>query len=217
MKRGRFLQGRGARPPDGNQQRIENAEAYSQSSAMRIRRVVGSVVLVLVLAAGCGKGAVPAGDVRLAATATSSSSPTNEPDDQPQPKLPTLKLWLGANREVIAELARTSSQVMAGMMFREKMAENEGMLFIFGDATRRAFWMKNTRLPLSIAYIDPDGVILEIHDLHPRNEIPVVSKSYSVQFCLEMNQGWFERNMVGTGTVIRTEHGAMAETFFKRP
>lgn len=184
---------------------------------MRIRQVVGLVVLPLACAAGCDRGAAPAAEGKLAATAATPSAATNEPAGQPQPKLPTVKLWLGANKEVVAEIARSTPQVMTGMMFRASMAENEGMLFVFGDATRRSFWMKNTRLPLSIAYIDPEGVILEIHDLHPRNEIPVSSKSYAVQFALEMNQGWFERNKVGAGTVIRTEHGALAETFFKRP
>src|SRR2546421_7647812 len=73
-----------------------------------------------------------------------------------QPKLPTLKLWIGS-QEVTAELAMSIPQIMTGMMFRKQMAESEGMLFVFGRAQRVSFYMKNTLIPLSCAYIDFDG------------------------------------------------------------
>jgi uncharacterized membrane protein (UPF0127 family) len=167
------------------------------------------LLLSAVLWIGCDKTQAPA-------QGSTNAPPANRPAGRPQPKLPTVTLWLGANKEIVAEIARTSSQVQTGMMFRESMGENEGMLFVFGNVSQRAFWMKNTLLPLSVAYIDPDGKILEIHEMQPGNETPVVSKSYEIQFVLEMPQAWFERNKIAAGTVIRTEHGTFKETFFRQ-
>lgn len=135
--------------------------------------------------------------------------------DHAQPKLRTMKLWLGP-KELNAELAITETEIATGMMFRDKMEENEGMLFIFGRPHRTSFYMKNTYVPLSCAYIDAQGAILEIHDLKPLDEKPVYAKSEQVQYVLEVKQGWFERNGVAVGTVIRTEHGSLADTFFRR-
>jgi uncharacterized membrane protein (UPF0127 family) len=102
------------------------------------------------------------------------------------------------------------------MMFRTEMAENEGMLFVFPEPYRVAFWMRNTLLPLSCAYIDPAGVILEIRDMKPLDETSIQAASDKVQYVLETKQGWFERNRVGVGTVVRTERGTLAETYFGR-
>ena len=88
------------------------------------------------------------------------------------------------------------------------------MLFVFSAPHRASFWMKNCPLPLSAAYIDPEGVILEIHDLQPHNTKSVMASSERVQFVLETNQGWFRRHNVTLGTVIRTERGTLMETFF---
>jgi uncharacterized protein len=132
-----------------------------------------------------------------------------------QPKLRTMKLWLGP-KELITELAVTETEVATGMMFRDKMEENEGMLFIFGRPHRTSFYMRNTHVPLSCAYIDSDGAILEIHDLKPLDETPVYAKSEQVQYVLEVKQGWFERNGVRIGAIVRTEHGSLPETFFRR-
>jgi uncharacterized protein len=129
-----------------------------------------------------------------------------------QPRLTTLKVWLGAH-ELTAEVARTPRERETGMMFRTNIAENEGMLFVFPRPGQVAFWMKNVPIPLSCAYIDPDGVILELHDLEPHNESTVKADSYRIQFVLETARGWFERHGVGTGTVVRTERGTLRETF----
>ena len=134
---------------------------------------------------------------------------------QPQPKLPTLKLWLGAH-EVVAEIARTPVEHQVGMMWRTNMAELEGMIFIFDEPGRRAFWMRNTLVPLDIAYLAPDGTLLEVHAAQPRNETPLPSDSDRVQFVLETRQGWFQRNNVKPGMQIRTEKGSLQETFFRR-
>ena len=126
-----------------------------------------------------------------------------------------MKLWLGAE-EMIAELALTGLQMQTGMMFRTNLAENAGMLFVLPTPQQASFWMKNCPLPLSAAYIDPEGVILEIHDLQPHNTNSVVASSARVQFVLETNQGWFRRHNVAPGAVIRTEHGTLMETFFRQ-
>ena len=131
------------------------------------------------------------------------------------PKLQTLKLWLGAE-ELVAELALTGVQQQTGMMFRTNMAENAGMLFPFTVPQRVGFWMMNCPLPLSAAYIDPDGVILEIHPLEAQNTNIVVAASDRVQFVLETSQGWFGRHNVRTGMVVRTEYGTLGNTFQPR-
>ncbi len=134
--------------------------------------------------------------------------------EQAQPKLPTLKLWMGAE-ELVTELALTGIQQQTGMMFRTNIAENEAMIFVMPNPHRAAFWMKNTSVPLSAAYIDPKGVILEIHDLQPHNTNAVVAASDNVQYILETSQGWFERKKIAPGTVIRTERGSLPQTFGK--
>ena len=162
------------------------------------------LVLICLLEAGCEKPA---------ATARSGSASTVSENGLPtraQPRLRTLKLWL-ASEELVAELALTSEQQYTGMMFRTNMAENAGMLFVFPVPHRASFWMKNTPLPLSAAYIAPDGTILEIHDLHPALTNSVEATSDRVQFVLEVNQGWFQRHNISTGVLVRAESGPLAQ------
>lgn len=132
-----------------------------------------------------------------------------------QPKLPTIKLWIGA-QEMTAEMALTGLQEQTGMMFRTNMAENEGMIFVFSEPQQATFWMKNTLLPLSAAYIAPNGTILEIHDLQPKDTNSVVAATDNIQFVLETKQGWFKRNNVGVGMVISTERGPLHKVFLER-
>ena len=127
-----------------------------------------------------------------------------------QPRLPTLKLWLG-DQELTTEVARRNVEIFTGMMFRTNLAETEAMLFVFPGPDRRAFYMRNTQVPLTAAYIAPDGTILELHDLKPFDETPAMSSSANIQFVLEVAQGWFQRHQITTGTVIRTPHGSLAE------
>jgi uncharacterized protein len=138
-----------------------------------------------------------------------------EPKGQPQPKLPTINLWIGP-LEMTAEQALTRDQIVRGMMFRTEMGENEGMLFVFPNPHRASFWMRNTLIPLSCAYISPEGVILEIKDMKPLDETPLTAASDQVQYVLETPLGWFERNKITPGVTIRTERGSLAETYFGR-
>ncbi|PYJ05372.1 MAG: hypothetical protein DME25_08570 [Verrucomicrobia bacterium] len=207
---------------------VEKPAALEQSGAMSERRVplpsrspdrsrtskraLRAFLLALVLVAalqitgkGCGKPAAPA----------PGPPPVPGMPTQAQPKLQTMKLWLGAE-EIVAELALTQVQQNTGMMFRTNMAENAGMLFPLPYAMRASFWMKNCPLPLSIAYINPEGVIEEIHDLEPHNTNSVISLSTNIRFALETPRGWFERHQVHTGMVVRTEKGSLMETFFPK-
>ena len=143
------------------------------------------------------------------------AAPVHQSPTKAQPKLAAIKLWLGPT-EITAEIASTAIEVETGMMHRTEMAENEGMLFIFGRPHRASFWMRNTKIPLSCAYIDPDGKILETHDMKPLDETGIEASSGSVQYVLETKQGWFERNKVSVGAVVRTERGSLHDTFFSR-
>ena len=132
-----------------------------------------------------------------------------------QPRLPMMKIFVGPH-EMQAELATQSKQHETGMMFREKMEENESMLFVFEQAHRAAFYMRNTTLPLSAAYIDSEGIILEIHDLKPLDETSIQAESAQVQYVLETKQGWFERHQITVGASVATEKGSLKSTFFRR-
>lgn len=133
--------------------------------------------------------------------------------DQAQPKLPVIRLWLGAN-ELKAEVARSPAAIATGMMHRTKMAEDEAMLFVFHRPRRASFYMRNTILPLSCAYIGSDGAILEIHDMKPLDETPIVASTDQVRYVLEVNQGWFKSHRVPVGTIVSTEKGTLRKIFF---
>ena len=123
-----------------------------------------------------------------------------------------MKLFVGP--EVItAELAMTQVQIGTGMMFRKTMAENEGMLFIFARPHRTSFYMRNTTLPLTAAYIDSEGTILELHNLEPLNETPVEAATENVQYVLEMNRDWFKRHNISVGAVIACDAGKLKDAF----
>jgi uncharacterized membrane protein (UPF0127 family) len=112
-----------------------------------------------------------------------------------------------------AEIARTADQIRTGMMFRESIGEDEGMLFVFHRPHRASFWMKNVTVELSAAYIDSEGRILEIHELVPGEEEPVEAASAQVKFVLETSRGWFERHQVRPGALVRTASGSLRGTF----
>ena len=124
-----------------------------------------------------------------------------------------MKIYLGSET-LDAELALTESQERTGMMFRTNIPETDAMLFVLPVPQRASFWMKNCPESLSAAYIGPDGVIDEIHHLERNDTNSVVAASDNVQYVLETKDGWFTRHNIGTGTVIRTGKGSLAETFF---
>jgi len=119
---------------------------------------------------------------------------------QAQATLPTTRLT--AQFHVItAEMATTWQSRMVGMMFREKMEPNHGMLFVFEDKGPQCFWMRNTLLPLSIAFIEDDGTIVGIAEMQPRDDSTHCSPK-PVRFALEMEKGWFAKRGLKPGTKI---------------
>jgi uncharacterized protein len=100
------------------------------------------------------------------------------------------------------EVADTPQASENGLMFRTSLPEDRGMLFIFDEPRKATFWMKNTKIPLSIAFIDSGGSILEIKSMSPFDETVVPSASDQVAYALEVNQGWFDRHHISTGAVI---------------
>ena len=118
-----------------------------------------------------------------------------------QPFLPTKSLTLGG-KNVQAEIADDNQERATGLMFRKSLATDSGMLFVMPQIGPASFWMRNTEIPLTIAYIDPSGVILELHDLEPRSEKTVTSQFPNIAFALEMSRGWFSKNNVWPGDRI---------------
>jgi len=165
---------------------------------------------------GCGGGG--SAPVEDAAVTVESAGPTwSEEDgfDRPdaQARLPTITLYVGAEN-LEAEIARSQLQIASGMMHRESIGEDEGMLFVMDSERLVSFYMRNTIVPLSCAYIGTDGRIKEIHDLEPLDEESVPSKTSDIRFVLEVKQGWFEERGIGVGTLITSERGELARTFF---
>ncbi len=129
-----------------------------------------------------------------------------------QTNLQRMKLFVGS-AELDAALALQPLERQTGMMWRTNMDENEAMLFPFPGPHRASFYMRNTRVPLSAAYIDPEGVIQEIHDLQPLDERPAQAASDTIHYVLEVKQGWFQRHNVSTGAAVQTPHGELKKTF----
>jgi len=102
---------------------------------------------------------------------------------------------------VKAEIASTAKERSQGLMFRKKLPDGKGMLFIFERDEIHSFWMKNTYIPLSIAFISSDGRIIDIKDMYPQDE-NTVSPSRSVRYALEVPQGWFSRSGVEPGDIV---------------
>jgi len=119
----------------------------------------------------------------------------------PQPKLATLPLTAGMH-VIQAEIAARPEQQMMGMMFRREMGANEGMLFVNDEPGVRCFWMRNTLLPLTIAFIGDDGTIVNLADMAPRSDDSHCSAK-PVRFALEMRQGWFDKHGIKAGFRLR--------------
>jgi len=123
----------------------------------------------------------------------------------PRQKLPVKKISIERDGQVIAvikaEIAQTQEERNNGLMFRKKLPDGEGMLFVFETDHVMSFWMKNTYIPLSIAFITHDGRIIDIKDMYPRDTSSVTS-SRSARYALEAPQGWFSRSGVRTGDKV---------------
>lgn len=104
--------------------------------------------------------------------------------------------------EITVELACTVEEQSQGLMFRQQLKKDHGMLFIFSRPRILSFWMKNTLIPLDIAYIDSTGNIIEIQSMDPETITPHPSIS-EAQYALEMNRGWFSEQNIAVGTQLK--------------
>ena len=183
------------------QRLIEKGGGFPQADGVKPGKFI-ALLLAAAFWAGCQKSA----DV----------APAPSIDDllpkQAQPKLRTMKIYLGAE-QMDAELALNAEQERTGMMFRTNIAETDAMIFVFPQPQRASFWMKNCPESLSAAYIGPDGVIEEIHHLEKQDTNSVVAATDNIQYVLEVKDGWFARHNINPGTVIRTGKGSLSETF----
>ena len=116
-------------------------------------------------------------------------------------KLPSVTLNAGMHI-IHAELAQSPDERSIGLMFRKSMGANEGMLFAFEQAAKQCFWMKNTLLPLSIAFVAADGTVVNIDDMKPQTLASHCSTK-EVPFVLEMNVGWFAKRGIKAGFKLK--------------
>ncbi len=186
------------------QRLVEKASGFPQAEDVKPGKLI-ALLLAAAFWTGCQKSA----DVAPA------PSVDNLLPKQAQPKLPTMKIYLGAEM-LDAELALTPQQEMTGMMFRTNIAETDTMLFVLPYPQRASFWMKNCPESLSAAYITSDGTIQEIHHLEKNDTNSVVAARDDINYVLETKDGWFTRHNINPGTLIRTEKGSLAETFFPK-
>lgn len=132
----------------------------------------------------------------LAASASASVA-----QGSPQMDLPRVQLSAGIH-QIDAQLAQTPQQRQIGLMFRKDMPQTEGMLFVFEEASPQCFWMKNTLLPLTAAFVDDDGTIVNLADMKPQTTNTHCSAK-PVRYVLEMNAGWFAKKGIKAGSRLR--------------
>lgn len=112
-------------------------------------------------------------------------------------ELPTTPLSINGHK-ITAEVAKTTEQVTTGLMYRFSLKPDHGMVFVFDRSEPRAFWMKNTFIPLSIAFVAPDGRILNIDDMAPQDESTHLSNGPAM-YAIEMRKGWFAERGIRAG------------------
>ncbi len=126
--------------------------------------------------------------------------------DAPQIDLPRITLGAGMHK-IDAQVASTPQQRQIGLMYRTTMPQHEGMIFIFEQPSQQCFWMKNTLLPLTAAFVADDGTIVNLADMKPQTTESHCS-AQPVRYVLEMNKGWFAKKGIKAGTRL---NGALFE------
>lgn len=147
--------------------------------------LVAIVLLMVAWAPGCGGASEESATESEPATRAANASVTFQAAD-------------GHSAELKVEVARTGPEKARGLMKREVLESDSGMIFVWDSPTQGGFWMKDTYIPLSIAFISQDGAIVDIQDMQPldlSNHVPAAPYIYAV----EANQGWFAEHGVRTG------------------
>lgn len=122
---------------------------------------------------------------------------------QAQTDLQRVKLSVGMY-QIDAQVAQTAQQREIGLMYRKEMPQTEGMIFVFDQPATQCFWMRNTLLPLTAAFVADDGRIVNLADMKPQTDDSHCSEE-PVRFVLEMNQGWFARKNIKKGAKLGGE------------
>ena len=136
----------------------------------------------------------------LLITALSAATPAVA-QQIPQTGLPVVELGAGMHL-IHAEVARTDEQRAIGLMARKEMAANAGMIFVFEQPAQQCFWMRNTLIPLSAAFVADDGTIVNIVEMQPLSDASHCSTK-PVRYVLEMNKGWFDKRGLKAGSKLR--------------
>ncbi|HCE28368.1 MAG TPA: DUF192 domain-containing protein [Comamonadaceae bacterium] len=156
--------------------------------------------------------ALPRSKRRLSVSATTAStalvaallglwSPATPAQDGPQLALPRVELTAGMHR-IDAQVAQAPQERQIGLMHRKEMPPHEGMLFIFEQPATQCFWMKNTLLPLTAAFVADDGTIVNLADMKPQ-ALDSHCSTQPVRYVLEMNQGWFAKRSIKAGAKLQ--------------
>ena len=135
----------------------------------------------------------------LAAAAQAQLAPAG----QPQMNLPRTTLMAGMYR-IDAQVASTNAQRQIGLMHRQEMPQHEGMLFVFEQPAVQCFWMKNTLIPLQIAFVADDGTVVNLAEMKPHS-LDSHCSTRPVRFVLEMNTNWFSKRGIKPGAQLRGE------------
>ena len=132
--------------------------------------------------------------IALASTAPAAAQ------GQPQMNLPRIEITAGMHR-IEAQVAASPQERQTGLMHRKEMPAHEGMLFVFEQPATQCFWMKNTLIPLTAAFVADDGTIVNLADMKPLDETSHCSAK-PVRYVLEMNQGWFAQRGLKAGSKL---------------
>ena len=159
-----------------------------------LRRTPVGWILLLGAIAGCGS-------CRPSETAPPPAPPEQPAQTHVRPGADGLLGLTFGDQSIRVEIADTAESRALGLMHRDALPWNRGMIFIYPKEATLQFWMKNTRIPLSIAFIRSSGEIVEIQDMEPMTEDSHYS-SRPARFALEMNRGWFDAKGIGVGTVV---------------
>ncbi len=157
------------------------------------------LVLLSLMLVGCG-GEPTTSDGGFATTAAVPESGPQTTTSDSELRTVTIESSRGEEVEVQVEIADDTPEQMRGLMYRTALAEDRGMLFAYPDEEHRSFWMKNTLIPLSIAFMDSEGRIVDIQDMKPLDDKPPHYVSTEpARYALEVNKGFFEERGVGVG------------------
>jgi uncharacterized membrane protein (UPF0127 family) len=166
-----------------------------------------ALVLLSLLLAGCAGGSSGSGLTSTAQSSETTGAGTQTASSAPELRIVTIDASSGEKVKVRVEIADNALGQVIGLMYRKSLPKDRGMLFVYTDEEKRSFWMKNTFIPLSVAFMDSQGRIVDIQNMKPVGEeqsvpdakLPRYVSAEPAQYALEVNQGFFEEHGVKVG------------------